>query len=129
MIAVSQDDAPHASVVAFLDKLKIKNAAVRQDSKMALSGALGPDTVLPTTILYDAEGKEVWRYIGDLDWTGPEAAKLLAEGGVGKDTEQPPVDCGEAQRDQGQTREILRSQRFAEEQRPKERSRPAEPAA
>ena len=48
---------------------------------MALSGALGPDTVLPTTILYDAEGKEVWRYIGDLDWTGPEAAKLLAESG------------------------------------------------
>jgi thiol-disulfide isomerase/thioredoxin len=82
VIAVSQDDAPHASVVAFLDKLKIKNAETRQDSKMALSGALGPDTVLPTTILYDAQGKEVWRYVGDLDWTGPEAAKLLAEGGV-----------------------------------------------
>jgi thiol-disulfide isomerase/thioredoxin len=82
VIAVSQDDAPHASVVAFLDKLKIKNTAVRQDSKMALSGALGPETVLPTTILYDAQGKEVWRYIGDLDWTGGEAAKLLAEGGV-----------------------------------------------
>ena len=82
VIAVSQDDAPHASVVAFLDKLNIKNAATHQDSKMALSGALGPDTVLPTTILYDAEGKEVWRYVGDLDWTGPEAAKLLAEGGV-----------------------------------------------
>jgi hypothetical protein len=47
---------------------------------MALSGALGPDTVLPTSILYDAEGKEVWRYVGDLDWTSPEAAKLLAEG-------------------------------------------------
>jgi len=46
------------------------------------SGALGPDTVLPTSILYDAHGKEVWRYVGDLDWTGPEAAKLLAEGGV-----------------------------------------------
>ena len=49
---------------------------------MALSGALGPDTVLPTTILYDAKGKEVWRYVGDLDWTSPEAAKLLAEAGV-----------------------------------------------
>ena len=49
---------------------------------MALSGALGPDTVLPTTILYDANGKEVWRYVGDLDWTSPEAAKLLAEAGA-----------------------------------------------
>ena len=35
--------------------------------------------VMPTTILYDAAGKEVWRYIGDLDWTGAEAARLLAE--------------------------------------------------
>jgi thiol-disulfide isomerase/thioredoxin len=84
VIAVSQDDAPHASVAAFLDKLKITNVATAQDSKMALSGSLGPDTVLPTTILYDAQGKEVWRYIGDLDWTGAEAAKLLAEGGVGQ---------------------------------------------
>ena len=25
--------------------------------------------VLPTSILYDAQGKEVWRYVGDLDWT------------------------------------------------------------
>ena len=35
--------------------------------------------VMPTTILYDAQGREVWRYIGDLDWTGEEAAKLLSE--------------------------------------------------
>jgi hypothetical protein len=46
---------------------------------MGMSGALGPDTVLPTSILYDSSGKEVWRYVGDLDWTSPEAAKLLAE--------------------------------------------------
>ena len=38
--------------------------------------------VLPTSVLYDADGKEVWRYVGDEVWTGPEAAKLLAEGGV-----------------------------------------------
>jgi hypothetical protein len=49
---------------------------------MALSAALGPDTVLPTTILYGANGKEVWRYVGDLDWTSAEAAKLIAEGGA-----------------------------------------------
>jgi len=38
--------------------------------------------VLPTTILYDANGKEVWRYVGDLDWTSAEAAKLLSEAGA-----------------------------------------------
>jgi hypothetical protein len=48
---------------------------------MELSGKLAVE-VLPTSILYDAKGREVWRYVGDLDWTGPEAAKLLAQGGV-----------------------------------------------
>jgi hypothetical protein len=49
---------------------------------MALSGALRVQ-VMPTTVYYDASGKEIWRYTGDLDWTSDEAAKLLAEGGKG----------------------------------------------
>jgi thiol-disulfide isomerase/thioredoxin len=84
VVAISQDDAPHASVVAFLQSNKITNLDAFQDPKMGLSGAMGAE-VLPTSILFDANGKEVWRYVGDLDWTSPEAAKLLAEGGV-----QPP---------------------------------------
>jgi thiol-disulfide isomerase/thioredoxin len=79
ILAVSQDSGPHASVEAFLASHKIVNLGAYQDSKSSLSGALGPDTVLPTTILFDAKGKEVWRYVGDLDWTSPEAARLLAE--------------------------------------------------
>jgi thiol-disulfide isomerase/thioredoxin len=80
VLAVSQDSGPHASVVAFLQAHKIATLEPYQDGKMGLSGALGPDTVLPTSILYDSSGKEVWRYVGDLDWTSPEAAKLLTEG-------------------------------------------------
>lgn len=38
---------------------------------------------LPTSILYDADGKEVWRIIGAIDWQGEEAAKLLAEATTG----------------------------------------------
>ncbi|HWI84964.1 MAG TPA: TlpA family protein disulfide reductase, partial [Sphingomonas sp.] len=34
---------------------------------------------LPTTILFDAKGKEVWRIARDMDWTGKEAAGLLAQ--------------------------------------------------
>jgi thiol-disulfide isomerase/thioredoxin len=79
VVAVSEDTAPHASVLAFLKSHGISSVKTYQDSKMALSGALGPDTVLPTSILIDADGHEVWRYIGDLDWTSPEAAKLLSE--------------------------------------------------
>jgi thiol-disulfide isomerase/thioredoxin len=82
VVAVSQDSGPQASVTAFLAKLNVKDLGAYHDPKMALSGALGPDTVLPTTMLFDAKGMEVWRYVGDLDWTSPEAAKLLAEAGA-----------------------------------------------
>ncbi|MCY7279459.1 MAG: TlpA family protein disulfide reductase [Sphingomonas bacterium] len=78
VIAVSQDMAPKASVDAFLASKQISRFAAFHDPDMALSSALGVQ-VMPTTILYDKTGKEVWRYTGDLDWSGPQAAKLLAE--------------------------------------------------
>ena len=81
VIAVSQDSGPQSSVEAFLAKLKVDDLGAYHDPKMGLSGALNAE-VLPTTILLDANGKEVWRYVGDLDWTGPEAAKLLSEAGA-----------------------------------------------
>ena len=40
------------------------------------------NSALPTTILYDAEGREVWRIVGAIDWQGTEAKALLAEAGV-----------------------------------------------
>jgi len=83
VLALSQDMGPHASVVAFLQAHRIANLDAYQDPKMGFSGALNAD-VLPTSILFDAQGREVWRYVGDLDWTGAEAAKLLAEAGAPK---------------------------------------------
>ena len=78
VIAVSQDMAPRGSVDAFLAKHQLDGIEAWHDPKMALSGALGAE-VLPTTIFYDRQGRERWRYVGDLDWSGAEAAKLLAE--------------------------------------------------
>lgn len=46
------------------------------ESKLGFAFATG---MLPTTILYDAQGKEVWRVIGAMDWNGPRANTLLAE--------------------------------------------------
>jgi thiol-disulfide isomerase/thioredoxin len=84
VVAISQDmDAPHASVVAFLTTHGIVTLNSYQDPKMALSGALGAE-VLPTSILYDANGREIWRYVGDQDWTSPSAARLVAESGAAK---------------------------------------------
>ena len=48
------------------------------DGKLAFSTALA--ATLPTTILYDARGKEVWRLTGGYDWAGAEAAKAIVEG-------------------------------------------------
>jgi thiol-disulfide isomerase/thioredoxin len=78
IIAVSQDMKEQAEVKAFLGKLAIKHVGAFHDDKMALSGALGVQ-VMPTTILYGSDGKEIWRYIGDLDWTSAEAERLLSE--------------------------------------------------
>jgi len=78
VIAVSQDMAPQGSVKAFLNLRKIDGLGAYHDPKMALSSSLNVQ-ILPTTILYDKQGKEVWRFVGDMDWTGAEAKALLAE--------------------------------------------------
>ena len=78
VIAVSQDMGPQGSVEAFLAERDIARFAAFHDAEMKLTDALGIQ-VMPTTILYDAQGNAVWRYVGDLDWTGAEADKLLAE--------------------------------------------------
>jgi hypothetical protein len=39
----------------------------------AFNNSLG----LPTTILYDSAGKEVWRLTGGVEWDGAEIAELL----------------------------------------------------
>ena len=83
VVAVSQDTAPQASVAAFLKEHKIGDLGAYHDPKMQLSGALGVQ-VMPTSVLYDAGGREVWRYVGDADWNSAEAARLLAEGGGAK---------------------------------------------
>ena len=77
VLALSQDMGEQAKVEAFLAEKKIALEPY-QDAEMAMSGALGA-TILPTTVLYGSDGKEVWRFTGDLDWTGPEAAALLKE--------------------------------------------------
>jgi len=78
VIIVAQERAERPSVEAFLEKHGIRDLESWRDPEMALSGALGAQ-VMPTTVYYDSAGREVWRYVGDLDWSGSEAEKLLAE--------------------------------------------------
>lgn len=78
VIAVSQDMAPQGSVEAFLAERDVGRFAAYHDSEMKLTEALGIQ-VMPTTVLYGSDGKEIWRFVGDLDWTGERAKALLAE--------------------------------------------------
>ncbi len=78
VVVVSQDTGTQASVESFMAKIKVSELGAYHDPEMKLSDALGV-RVMPTTVLYDAAGREVWRYVGDLDWTGSEARALLAE--------------------------------------------------
>lgn len=78
VVAISQDAGGDAQVGPFWKSHGLKALTPYTDAKSVLMSALKID-VLPTTILYDAKGKEVWRMTGGKDWTGAEAAKLIGE--------------------------------------------------
>ncbi|WP_235523946.1 TlpA family protein disulfide reductase, partial [Sphingomonas sp. Leaf33] len=76
VVALSQDmDA--AKVAPFVRGKGLTALDVRTDAGMAWIPKVTP--TLPTTILYGSDGREIWRMVGDYDWTGADAAKLLAE--------------------------------------------------
>ncbi|APX65048.1 TlpA disulfide reductase family protein [Sphingomonas sp. gentR] len=75
VIAVAQDDM--AKVKPFLAGRKLDALPIYLDPKLTLSVHYKAN--LPTTILYGADGKEIWRVTGGFDWAGAEAEKLLAE--------------------------------------------------
>ncbi len=78
VVAVSQDAEGQTSVGPFLKTRGIAGLPVALDpeNRLAFAYATG---VLPTTVLYDAKGREVLRVIGALDWAGTDGKALLAE--------------------------------------------------
>jgi thiol-disulfide isomerase/thioredoxin len=78
VLAVSQDTAARERVQGWFGKQGFRNLEVRLDPEMKLMSDLKVDT-LPTTILYDAAGREVWRVTGMEDWDSGRAALLLRE--------------------------------------------------
>jgi thiol-disulfide isomerase/thioredoxin len=79
VIAISQDLEGRAPVQAFFKASKVANLEPYTDSDNLLLNALGANVSLPTTILYDSDGQEVWRVSGGVEWDDAEVAKLLAE--------------------------------------------------
>ena len=70
-------DLEPAKVAPFFAEKKFSKLQPYIDAQTAFSTQWGVN--LPTTILYDSAGREVWRMAGDNDWAGDAAAKLIAE--------------------------------------------------
>ena len=73
---IGEDQAP---VKAFLAARNLSHVTVWHDPMNAVGIAYGG--ALPTTLIYGADGKEVARVSGPLDWQGSEARALLARAG------------------------------------------------
>ena len=82
ILAVSQDLDGRQKVTDFFASRNFTRLQPYLDPQMGLMGALRLEE-LPTTILYDSAGEEVWRMTGMADWHGERAARLLREADAG----------------------------------------------
>jgi thiol-disulfide isomerase/thioredoxin len=76
VVPISQDMEGWRKVSDSFTPAKYPNLATRVESQMQFGFQLGARG-LPLTILYDAQGKEVWRYAGDRDWASAESRAKL----------------------------------------------------
>ena len=82
VIALSQDLQGRDLVTRFFEQRGFRALEANLDPDMRFMMDMRLET-LPTTILYDADGKEVWRMVGRAEWDSERVARLLdeAEGG------------------------------------------------
>lgn len=79
VLTVSQDMGQTDKVATFMTRHGFKRLEPWLDPENDLSFHYGTGT-LPTTVYYDAQGREIWRFVGGHDWTNAETARMLAEG-------------------------------------------------
>ncbi|MCX7284487.1 MAG: TlpA disulfide reductase family protein [Novosphingobium sp.] len=78
VLTVSQDIDGAAKVAPYYAENRFAKLEPWLDPENNL-GFFYETGMLPTTVLYDKQGKEVWRMIGAHDWSGPRTAAMLAE--------------------------------------------------
>ncbi|MGH6786983.1 MAG: TlpA family protein disulfide reductase [Novosphingobium sp.] len=78
VVTISQDLAQPEKVAAFFKERKLARLEPWLDPENRLSDHYAANT-LPTTVLYDSAGREVWRFTGPREWGDAETAGLLAE--------------------------------------------------
>lgn len=77
VVAVAADPRGPEVATQFLDKLGIEHLRLYADPQLSLAIAIGGAAVLPVSVLYDADGNEVGRLVGEADWTAPESKRLI----------------------------------------------------
>jgi len=78
VLTISQDIDGAAKVQPYYAENKFAKLEPWLDPENNL-GFFYETGVLPTTVLYNKQGKEVWRMIGAHDWSGPRTAAMLAD--------------------------------------------------
>ena len=78
VLTVNQDMDKLDKVAPFLKVHSATRLEPWLNPDNSLTFQFGADT-LPVTILYNAQGREVWRTVGGRDWTSADTAALLAE--------------------------------------------------
>jgi thiol-disulfide isomerase/thioredoxin len=73
VVAISEDRGGKFVVDPFLKEHNITSLQVYLDKTMSTGKALKEATILPMTILIDADGNEIGRVKGDRDWDSPES--------------------------------------------------------
>jgi thiol-disulfide isomerase/thioredoxin len=76
VLPLSIDRVGLQQIEAFYDEVGIQHLQIYRDPKAATSRALGAFG-LPTTVVFDREGREVGRVLGPDEWDGDEAVAIL----------------------------------------------------
>ncbi len=76
VVAIAADPSGPDKARAFLARHHIDALDLYTDQRLIMASAMGAN-VLPVSILYDAEGREIGRIIGKADWMSQEAVKLV----------------------------------------------------
>ena len=78
VLTVSQDMGGADKVAPFFAQMQFEHLEPWMEPDLELGFALESQS-LPTTVLYDASGQEVWRVVGEYDWSSAEVREAIAE--------------------------------------------------
>jgi len=78
VLTVSQDMQGAATVAPFFAKNEFTHLEPWLDPENALGFGIDGG-VLPSTVLYDSAGQEVWRIVGEYDWSSAAAREAINE--------------------------------------------------